>query len=161
MADFAQALKYTLRFEDSTLSGKITYDTGGTTRFGISEKSNPEAFPQLTECDVETALQLAGNIYRAKYWCFDGVNSQIIANKLFDLAVNMGPGTAILLAQKCVGTAQDGKLGPTTLQAINDATAGLLTCLRASAAQHYRDLAAQNPDKYAKYLKDWLVRANA
>ena len=160
MADFQQALEYTLRFEDATLSGTITYDTGGVTRFGISSNANPEAFPELEQCSAADALQIAGKIYREKYWRFDGVDLQPIANKLFDMATNMGLSTAVYLCQRGVGTTPDGVWGPITQAAVNDSV-GLLTALRSLSANYYHDLANQNPEKYGKYLTGWLRRAAA
>jgi lysozyme family protein len=89
MADFNLAHARTLRLEDATLSGEITCDTDGRTRFGISENAHPDAFPELVECDCERALVIAGEIMREHYWRFDGVVDQV-ANKLYDMAVNMG-----------------------------------------------------------------------
>lgn len=160
MADFQAALERTLRFEDSTLSGTITYDTGGTTRFGISENAHPEVFPEMEECSRNRALEIAANIYRRHYWLFDEVRLQPIADKLFDMAVNMGQGTAVLLCQKAVETLPDGRWGAITLQAVNDAVA-LLPALRATSARYYQDLANGDPARYGKYLKGWLARANS
>jgi lysozyme family protein len=160
MADFQQSLERTLRFEDATLSGVITYDTGGATRFGISQNACPEVFPVILDDSVAGALMIAGEIYRERYWLFDDVTLQPIADKLFDMAVNMGLGTAVMMAQRCVGTTPDGKWGPITLQAVNDAT-GLLQCLRSVSAQHYTTLAEEDPAKYGSYLKGWLARAAA
>jgi lysozyme family protein len=162
MADFQIALESTLRQEDSQLKGTITDDTGGQTRFGISANANPEAFPAIIECDRDTALSMAGNIYRAKYWKFDDVSSQLVANKIFDMAVNMGVGTAIKIAQRVCGVPADGAWGPVTEAAINRMDARTaLTNLRAAAVQHYKDIVASNPEKYQYAEADWLTRANS
>lgn len=158
MADYQPAVDRTLRFEDSTLSGKLTDDTGGLTRFGISERAHPEVYPEMAECSVPDALAIARQVL-ARYWCFNEVESQDVANKLFDMAVNLGLGTTIIMAQRCTGTLADGIWGPKTVYAIN-ASPGLLQCLRKAQAQHYRDLAEFDPAKYGDYLKGWLVRAD-
>lgn len=161
MAEFQIALENTLRFEDSTLSGTVTYDSGGTTRFGIAEQSHPEVYPEMEECSRDRALEIAGNVLRG-YWFFDGVESQLVANKLFDMAVNMGTHEAVLLAQKSCGTDQDGKWGPATEASVNAMPAEqLMVGLRQNAEKFYANLAYANPEKYNRYLRGWLKRASA
>jgi len=41
MADFKKAIEFVLRHEDAKLSGAVTHDSGGTTKFGISQKAHP------------------------------------------------------------------------------------------------------------------------
>lgn len=157
MADFQQSLERTLRFEDSTLSRTITFDSGGITRFGVSSNSHPEVFPEMEECSSDRALEIAAQVFRG-YWFFDGVKLQPIADKLFDMALNLGPATAVHLCQKAVGTTPDGQWGPRTEQAVNEAM-GLLQALRNASADYYHGLANKNPERYGKYLKGWLARA--
>lgn len=150
-------MERTLRFEDAALAGIITYDSGGITRFGVSSNAHPEVFPEMEECSLDRALEIAAQVYRS-YWCFDGVIQQPIADEIFDSAVNMGLSTAIHLCQKVVGTTPDGQWGPRTEQAVNEAVA-LLPALKQSREQYYKDLANYNPERYGKYLNGWLKRA--
>ena len=90
-------------------------DLGGLTKFGISKK----AYPNL---DIESlTLEQAKEIYKKDYWnkckCDDLPPSFDIA--VFDTAVNMGPGKAIMLLQKAVREKVDGVLGEKTLAAAN------------------------------------------
>lgn len=161
MADFQIAFESTLRREDSELSGVITYDTGGVTRLGVSQKAHPEVFPEMEECSLARALEIAAQIYR-QYWFCDEVNSQLVACKLFDLSVNMGTHQAIKLAQQSCGASVDGVWGPETLKAINNQDPMLmLNALKYHACQFYEALAHSDPEKYNAYLKGWENRANA
>lgn len=116
-------------------------DPGGETKYGISKRAFPgEDIPNLT-------LDRAKQIYCDKYWgpagC-DGVPSEV-AYELFDMAVNMGVGTAIKALQQAVGADPDGVLGPKTLmcaQAMNGAAA-------------LRKLQAIRLQRYTAMPKDW------
>jgi len=110
---FEEALPIILRFEGGSLIIEDPRDPGGLTKFGISQK----AFPDLNIRDLEE--KDAAEIYRREYW--DRAKVELLPPVLrlvvFDMAVNMGVGKAILVLQKAVGVAQDGILGPNTLQA--------------------------------------------
>jgi len=59
-----------------------------------------------------------------EFWKFDSIKSSMIAIKLFDIAVNMGPFAAALIVQKAlafcgVAIKVDGRYGPATEIAIN------------------------------------------
>lgn len=88
-------------------------DPGGETKFGISKRSYPgEDIRGMT-------LARAKQIYRRDFWGPAGCDAVPSAIKfdLFDTAVNSGVRTAIKLLQRAVGEADDGVLGPQTLQA--------------------------------------------
>ena len=90
-------------------------DPGGETKFGISKRAYPQAdIAALTLADARA-------IYLRDYWgpagC-DAVPDGIKAD-LFDTAVNSGVRQAVKLLQRAVGEAEDGVLGPRTLQAVN------------------------------------------
>jgi len=160
MSNLQSAVARTLRFEDATLSGKITFDAGGATRFGVAAKYHPEVFPEMLTCSRERALELAAHVLKS-YWSFDGVQDQDIAWKLFDMAVNMGLVTSIKLCQRALGVAVDGKWGPATEAAVNARLPlSLMEGLRQGAAAHYREVVAANPAN-AKFLNGWLARAAA
>jgi lysozyme family protein len=88
-------------------------DPGGITKYGISQRSYPaEDIRALT-------VERAREIYRRDYWGPAGCDAapDCIRFDLFDAAVNSGVKTAIKLLQAAVGEAEDGALGPLTLQA--------------------------------------------
>lgn len=91
-------------------------DAGGRTNFGISEKSNPEAWKdgKITEAE-------AREIYLTKYVKapgFDKIAYPKLQAQLIDFGVNSGPHLAIQKLQALLNVEADGVLGPQTLAAI-------------------------------------------
>jgi hypothetical protein len=140
MADSTTAINLTLINEggfqkDEDDSGNWTGGAKGVgelkgTKYGISAHE----FPDL---DIENITQdQADDIYRngrppqvPPYWhpLYDQIESQPVANKLFDLGVLFGRGSAIKSIQGIVKSiqgivkmVQDGSFGPHTLVAINE-----------------------------------------
>jgi len=169
MADFKTAFLFTLQHEDSTRSGKVTVDAGGRTRFGIAEMFHPDLPEKFFIGPAEDALAEAGKIEEREYWDvmrLGEVENQNVANKLFDMGVNMGVRQAAVYAQRAVNSqgrqlTEDGNIGPRTLAAINaidpQSFYGLL-CQFSTA--HYRHIATNNPAQSVN-LAGWLKRAEA
>ena len=169
MASFAVALPFILGNEGGFSDDPD--DRGGRTNFGITQQalkdfwlahqdlSLPDDVAELTEDE-------AGVIYHTDYWCFDGMNSQAVATKVFDMAVNMGLRRAIRLLQAALNTngaalLPDGIYGGKTEVAVNAADPGLLvTQLISSCVGYYKQIAASNPSQ-GKFLHGWLNRAQS
>jgi lysozyme family protein len=103
MANFAPAIEFVLQHEDPAHSGKVTVDSGGRTRFGIAQKFHPGLPDKFFTCPAEEALEKAEQILHDEYWAplrLDEIKSQPVANKLFDMAVNMGIHQAAIYAQR-------------------------------------------------------------
>lgn len=178
MADFKIAFTNTLRFEDSTLSGKVTVDAGGRTRFGIAARFHPDLPEEFFTGPAEDALAEAEKIEEAGYWTamrMDEILDQDVANKLFDMAVNMGVRQAGVLAQRAANgllhdmpaaagpgrLMEDGVIGAKTLGAINTLDPAIyVQALRDLSAALYRHIASVNPAQ-AVNLSGWLRRAEA
>jgi lysozyme family protein len=172
MADFKTAFLFTLQHEDSTRSGKVTVDAGGRTRFGIAEKFHPDLPEEFFTGPAEDALAEAEKIEEREYWDtmrLADVENQNVANKLFDMGVNMGVRQAAVYAQRAANSlligesrlAEDGEIGAKTLAAINaidpQTFYGLLCQF---STWHYRHIATNNPAQ-AVNLAGWLKRASA
>lgn len=113
MANFDIAVGQVLENEGGYVNNPN--DPGGETKYGITKRQYPDL-------DLKNlALDQAKEIYRRNYWHFDNIQDQLIANKLLDMCVNMGVGTAIRLVQTAVQVAADGKYGTQTEAAINKA----------------------------------------
>jgi lysozyme family protein len=170
MADFKAAFAFVLQHEDSTRSGKVTVDAGGRTRFGIAEKFHPDLPEEFFSGPAEDALAEAEKVEKREYWDamrLAEVENQNVANKLFDMGVNMGVRQALFYAQRAINAlaavdarvAEDGLIGPRTLAAINAAgPIAYYQLLREFSAAYYRHLAAVNP-ALAVNLAGWLKRA--
>lgn len=94
-------------------------DPGGLTQWGISQRSNPEAWKDDKVTEAE-----ARNIYEQKYLKgpkFDQIKDFGLRSQLVDFGVNSGPMVAIQKLQIILGVNVDGILGPNTLDAIKDA----------------------------------------
>ena len=103
MADFEPAFDFVMNHEDPQRSGKVTEDAGGRTRFGIAQKFHPELKPEFFSAPVDEALKQAEEILRRDYWepmRLSEVHNQNVANKIFDMAVNMGVHQAGVYAQR-------------------------------------------------------------
>lgn len=166
VANVDVAIGYALSWEDSTLSGKITEDDGGRTRFGIAEIYHPELTNSMfySSMGSTAALIVAKGIYAKQYaepLCIEEIANQDIANKLLSLGINIGISRASKMLQAAVGVAEDGVIGAQTLLALSrTSTNEVLADLRASAERFYVQDAAANPEN-DKYLNGWLARARA
>jgi lysozyme family protein len=89
-------------------------DPGGATNFGISQRSYPSV--QIANITPEDAAK----IYFTDYWLAgncDAIPFPLCAYH-FDACVNQGLSEASKILQQTVGVAQDGVIGPLTLQAV-------------------------------------------
>lgn len=90
-------------------------DPGGETNWGVTvavARENGYVGPMK---DMDASV--AKTIYARKYWLpeFDSL-PYAVAFQVFDAAVNSGVGQAVRWLQRAVGAADDGKLGPVTMQ---------------------------------------------
>jgi len=152
MANFENAVSKTLKWE-----GGFTVDTGGKTKYGISQNAYPnEDIPNLT-------LDRAKQLYRRDYWepiQGDRIAAQDAAEALFDFAVNAGLSRAKSEARKALQAAGIVP-GANLADSINRAGKYFAPAIGSRRISFYRDLAAANPAKYKKYLAGWEKRAKA
>lgn len=161
MSDFGPAFSFMLPHEGGYVNDPD--DPGGETKFGISKRTYPNLdIANLTQED-------AAQIYQRDFWNsqpYQMVISQNVANKIFDLAVDMGFHRAHEITQRSCSelghlTTADGKMGPLTVAAINACDPQqLLDAIRGNARTFYFTLATEKPTN-AKFLEGWLRRANA
>jgi hypothetical protein len=165
-ADFNAAVAVVLKHEGGYLED---HTTGEISKFGLTaEFLRSIGLPHDRDSIRNLTTEQAFEIYRVRWWeeyGFERLQDQRLANKFFDLAVNLGPQRATRLLQQALNhcsaqLAVDGLLGERTIAAANKAAPEcVLAKLRALAAEHYRTLAAKDP-KYLPYLKGWLERAS-
>jgi lysozyme family protein len=151
MAKFEPAVEVVLAHE-----GGYSFDPddpGGETNHGISKRSYP------SEDILALTVDRAKELYERDFWKYEEVESQVIATKLLDMAVNMGSGQAVKLLQQALKIPVDGVFGPHTLAATNGAEPErLLHSLRAKQAAFYARLVLTHV-ALAKYLDNWMDRA--
>lgn len=145
-------------------------DAGGETVFGIARKFNSawigwqivdpikQQHTNLKDLNAalatDTQLQTAvAQFYRQAYWNFDNITSQAVANKLFEMEVNFGKGSAVKILQQGLirlghPVHLDGSLGPATYSAMSNAEEPeLLHALRAYSALHRIHVIQAHPDQ--------------
>lgn len=163
--DFKRALDFVLKWE-----GEETSDTGGLTKYGISQKS----FPTL---DIQNlTIKDAELLYYKHYWLKGKCDklSWPLSGILFDSAVNIGIQGATKILQKAVNAVitrylkdkipkikEDGILGPKTEKAIWILSEYEVVDLLAyeiglKRIRYYCNLASR--EEYGKYLRGWINR---
>jgi lysozyme family protein len=85
-----------------------------------------------------------------------------VATKLFDMHVNCGLATSVMIAQKAAGFSGldvDGNMGPKTVQAINNADkTTFLAELVSLLTLHYK-LIEQRTPSLTVFDRGWMARA--
>ncbi len=161
MASFDIAITKTLANEGGAAYTETTGDTGGATKYGISQKSYPTMnIKALTEADAKA-------IYKRDYWDKikgDSITDQDVAESIFDFAVNAGVKTASRIAQKAMlkvnadGGLIDGIIGPKTVSVLNSINRDLfLSCFALMKIYHYADICNKNREQ-SKFLLGWINR---
>jgi lysozyme family protein len=162
---FDRAIELVLRFEGGYVNDPA--DRGGATNFGITQavydewrkSRGQQTFPVADITDVEVRV-----IYREKYWLDGRCDTLPWPLQLvhFDGCVHHGVTQAVKLLQRIIGTPDDGKVGPATL----DAIARVIEKGRVYEAAHallwdrlgfYCRLVVTRPSN-DKFLRGWVVR---
>jgi lysozyme family protein len=174
MADFEPALAITLQHEGGFFHNEVTgeiVNRGVTLTFVRSSGYKPDADEDFIR---NLSVDEASAIYRTYFWDRYNIGSiadQSLANKVFDVTVNMSPGGAnytgaLPLLQSavnaCGGECEvDGVLGPESIAEINALDGQrLLAQYKQLTAQRYTQIAKRNP-QLAGDLEGWLLRLYA
>lgn len=176
-ADFERAIAIILAHETrpGSTDGSFTNipeDDGGPTKWGITAGALGayRALGRDATIDEVKALTKAEaeEIYRAAYWTrfhCDQLEDQVVATKVFDMAVNLTPHAVGELLQRAVNRCQaevlvvDGVAGSKTIAAANRCNPQeLVTELVHLQTEHYLAICQRNP-KDEKFKKGWVDRA--
>jgi len=188
MARFRVAYDLTMSYEG--VYSLDPADPGGETFCGISRVHWPDwdgwpivdqvkAAGQLASIGSNQVLRtLARGFYKANFWDAwrgDDIHSQPIANKLFDLRVNLPPRRSPEFLQEALNLANrdqakwpdikvDGIIGPATIATLNRAVDGgdetlVLNLIRLLHGEYYLGRFRASP-KMEKYV-GWIARALA
>ncbi len=181
LGHFEKAIKTILHHEGGFVDDPD--DPGGTTNFGVSIRylkqrgdldgdgvldGDLDGDGDIDYDDIKNMTQAqAEDLYRTGFWDknkLSEIDEYIIAERQFDMVVNMGPRQAGKIIQRACnyfgkGLTVDGIAGPATFRAVNSIDANkLLREIRFNHAKFYLDLIAVKP-KLAKYKNGWLRRA--
>lgn len=169
MSSFELAIPIILRHEGGFVNNAA--DPGGATNFGVSLRwlktqglagdIDHDGDVDINDIKAMSASDASG-LYHQFWWNaykYEMIVAQMVANKIFDMAVNLGAPRAHRMVQQILGVNQDGVLGPKSFQEINAASnLSLITRLQESQATFYRSLVASNPARQ-QFLTGWLNRA--
>jgi lysozyme family protein len=156
MANFNDAIVKTLAREGGAKFTDVASDRGGATKYGISQAAYPTLdIRNLTE-------QQARDIYKRDYWDRiggDAIQSQLVAEDIFDTAVNMGIRTASRIAQLCADVSPaDGVIGGNSVDAINAINEHqFLAAYKLSKIARYTDICNRDRSQ-TKFLLGWINR---
>ena len=176
---FDLAYSFTQKWEGGSKFTMDSNDPGGATKFGISFRfirnlgiydSDINKDGVITWQDVYSLTEEKAKALFKKYF-WDSSYLQFFPNTLavvmFDTSVNIGRSRTIKFLQKTLGPklVQDGIIGPVTLQAVHDATKGVMcfrTSLLTSVILDQRDLYYNNLNNVTNWAKEyyegWLNR---
>ncbi len=183
---FERALDATLEHEGFDQFVNDPADPGGATKWGVSlrflkslgdqdgDGLHDGDYDGDGDVDADDVKALtrgdAALLYKARFWdkiLCGSMDHEIVAAKIFDLAVNMGPRQAGRILQRAlracgVDVVEDGVIGPKTVKAVNSVTTPhvLRAAIRSEAAGFYRALVAKRPG-LSRFIKGWLRRAYA
>ena len=159
MADFNLAIKIILQHEGGY--SHVSGDEGGETNFGISSRSYPDE-------DIKgMTSERASEIYLHDFWrplLLDDINSQGVADTVFDQAVNAGKTRAVSMLQNVLNAmgsnlVQDGAMGQKTVEAANSMDAETLFLNYQQKRIDYYKFIATKPSN-SKFLQGWINRVN-
>lgn len=122
---FNRALEKLLRHEGGYVNNKA--DSGGETICGISRKWYPQwsGWALVDQGLRETSEDVQKHVYTfyyTFYWVklrLDDVQSDAVAELLFNFAVNIGKKTMVKKIQRILKVKQDGLIGDKTVAALN------------------------------------------
>lgn len=133
-------------------------DSGGRTKYGISEKWNPEAWSKGAP-----TLEQARAIYQDRYITQPGFIKLMFSDSLFsqvvDFGVLSGPKVAIMHLQKVMGRVQDGILGPADIEAIKKVNPDVINNRLVDDRILMLDRVVQKHPQDIEFLFGWHTRA--
>lgn len=144
-------------------------DRGGATKYGVTLATLKSVNPTATAEDVQNLTeQQAKNIYVANYWDKGQVTKMPVAiqDLAFDMNINHGLGGSTIIMQKALNdlgsnVAVDGKLGTTTLNALNQYDGQKLRDAIIQERENWVDNIVKNDPSQEKFLPGWKSRISS
>lgn len=185
MGDFNKAFDITLKHEGGYSDDPN--DPGGETIFGVARKKNPswEGWPLVDNLKKDkinfpknalsdsSVLSHVKILYKKNYWDvhkLDTVNSQEIANEIFDTGINQGTGKAASFlisaldllnrgGKDYADVPEDGVINDSDVLVLNShkRPQNVLKTLNGLQFMHYYNITKANP-KFEEYFNGWLNR---
>lgn len=158
MADFKAAVAKTLAHEGGYVNNPA--DKGGPTKYGITQADADAINKQVVDLTPQDAV----DYYAAHYWKsgYSQITNQALAEKLFDMGVLFGVGTAVKMLQLSMAheltIVSDGVFGPQTLQDVN--AHGDIAAYKTMLIQHMIQVVNTNPNDHV-FVNGWVNRINS
>lgn len=171
MADFSIAFAKMIANEGGYVLTNKKNDNGKETFAGISRKFHPtwigwkivdrlKKTPNQRYTDPELRKRVYV-FYRSEFWNqVQGkyINDQLMAESIFDFAVNTGVETSTRLAQIAVGASPDGRIGRNTLAKLNKTTYDdFVFRYTVSKVARYAGICNRDPNQI-DHLLGWINR---
>lgn len=156
MADFLTAVAKTLTHEGGYVNNPA--DRGGPTNYGITQADMPGVNIANITPEMATAY------YQEHYWkpLYSDITKQDVAEKLFDMGVLFGVGTAVKMLQSSMESeihlVSDGQFGPETLADVNQYAD--LSTYKTALIQHVINIVNNNPSQHV-FANGWIARINS
>ena len=142
-------------------------DSGGATCMGVTQRDYVNWLGD-SNSNVKNITHSEATLYYLEVWwnkgCYSSLLEQSVADRYFDLSVNMGTHQATKCLQRAVnvlydaGLTVDGICGPKTVKTCNDCEPGLLLpALQAQAETVYEEIVVRHPER-AKFKNGWISR---
>jgi lysozyme family protein len=158
---FTRCLKAVLKHE----GGYVDHprDPGGATNLGITlgtakaYRLDLDGDGDVDKNDVRLLTpETAAPVYKDGYWlkCQCDKLPSGVDYMVFDLAVNSGTNRAIRYLQRAVGVAEDGKIGPKTLLAVQNSNAAVVV----SRMGDIRETFFRSLPTFNTFGRGWLRR---
>lgn len=181
MADFKIAIPFILQHE----GGFYESPAGEIVNRGINTDTlhalgYPGTKAELAVIVKNLTVEQTEDIYQKYFWtlhapsnpnALNELTSQIAANKILDMMVLAGQGTAIMLIQRSLGLTEDGDWGPHTMAAVQAAGDGIVAGLIKTWSASLTEIADNNIAKaqaagnevlvkyWTQVKPNWLARA--
>ena len=137
---------------------------------GINSGAWPLQFKKINALPQDQRGPEVETFYQAAFWnqWYAQIDSDEVAKRVFDMAVNGGAGTAVKLLQQAVNWSRDSaplslvvdeQWGPRTVEEVNKCNQDeLVSEFQQARCAYYDCIVAKNPAD-AQYLNGWLARA--
>lgn len=175
MANFEKSYAKTERFEGGYANNPN--DRGGETYKGIARNMWPQwggwkiidRYKGAPLSSKQMTAALGGSVeledmveafYRANFWnpiMGDDIANQLVADNIYDFAVNSGASRAVRYAQRIVGTVEDGVMGRVTVRAINKNIHDFVPDYKAQRLAFVRKIVDRD-ETQSVFIKGWENR---
>jgi lysozyme family protein len=173
MAQFKPAFDKTVASEGGYVNDPD--DPGGETYKGVARKMHSKwpgwtiidmlkrqsGFPAILNTNAELQAEIL-SFYEVNFWDrlnADQIESQEVAESIFDFAVNAGVVTSATLAQMVVNSETDGIIGTNSINSINEFNQEhFLAAFTVAKIARYVNIVKKRPTS-RKYFYGWVLRA--